>query len=205
MFKAGTIAGLTSAQSLVHDTQKDVNKESIADHKERNSITRNLNEAHHGVRPLVEISILHLLILFFWYFFLILYDLNRKHTNFQLNWTEDMAYRNYTFFSTKFKAPSRVWVSCLKSRIWASSHRQPWLGWGLAGCKIWFYPIFKKVPQSEFVCKSYDRFTEARPGYGSGRQNMTRNQNRVRRKLAVCDGKCWSNGWKGSNRVSQWI
>jgi hypothetical protein len=65
MFKAGTIAGLTSAQSLVHDTQKDVNKESIADHKERNSTARNLNEAHHGVRPLVEISILHLLILFF--------------------------------------------------------------------------------------------------------------------------------------------
>jgi hypothetical protein len=27
MFKAGTIAGLTSAQSLVQDTQKDVNKE----------------------------------------------------------------------------------------------------------------------------------------------------------------------------------
>jgi hypothetical protein len=26
MFKAGTVAGLTSAQSLVHDTQKDVNK-----------------------------------------------------------------------------------------------------------------------------------------------------------------------------------
>jgi hypothetical protein len=26
----------------------------------------------------------------------------------------------------------------------------------------------KKVPQSEFVCKSYDRFIEARPSYGSG-------------------------------------
>jgi hypothetical protein len=38
----------------------------------------------------------------------------------------------------------------------------------------------KKVSQSEFVCKSYDRFTEAHPGYGSGRQNMTRNQNWVR-------------------------
>jgi hypothetical protein len=37
--------------------------------------------------------------------------------------------------------------------------------------------------------KEYDRFTEAHPGYGSGRQNMTRNQNRVRQKLAVCDGK----------------
>jgi hypothetical protein len=37
MFKAETVAGLTSAQSLVHDTQKDVNKEGIADYKERNS------------------------------------------------------------------------------------------------------------------------------------------------------------------------
>jgi hypothetical protein len=46
----------------------------------------------------------------------------------------------------------------------------------------------KKVPQSEFVCKSYDHFTKARPGYGSGRRNMTRNQNWVRQK-AVCDGK----------------
>jgi hypothetical protein len=58
MFKAGTVAGLTSAQSLVPDTQKDVNKEVIADHKERNSTTRSarkLNVAHHGVRPLVEI------------------------------------------------------------------------------------------------------------------------------------------------------
>jgi hypothetical protein len=33
MFKAGTVAGLTSAQSLVHDTQKDVNKEGTTDHK----------------------------------------------------------------------------------------------------------------------------------------------------------------------------
>jgi hypothetical protein len=35
MFKAGTIAGLTSAQSLVQDTQKDVNKEGTTDHKEK--------------------------------------------------------------------------------------------------------------------------------------------------------------------------
>jgi hypothetical protein len=47
----------------------------------------------------------------------------------------------------------------------------------------------KKLPQSEFVCKSYDRFTEARPGYDSGRRNMTRNRNWVRQKLAICDGK----------------
>jgi hypothetical protein len=91
MFKAGTVAGLTSAQNLVQDTQKDVNKEGTADHKERSSTTRSarkLNGAHHGVRPLVEIQILHCLLLFL---FLILYDLNRKHTNFQLNWAEGVA------------------------------------------------------------------------------------------------------------------
>jgi hypothetical protein len=85
MFKAGTVAGLTSAQCLVQVTQKDVNKEDAIDHKERNSTARSapkLNGTHHGVRPLVEIQILHILILFFLIFFLILYDLNRKHINF---------------------------------------------------------------------------------------------------------------------------
>jgi hypothetical protein len=56
MFKAGTVAGLTIAQSLVQDTQKDVNKKGTTDHKERNNTTqsaRKLNGAHHGVRPLV--------------------------------------------------------------------------------------------------------------------------------------------------------
>jgi hypothetical protein len=37
MIKAGNVAGLTSAQSLVQDTQNDVNNEGTADHKERNS------------------------------------------------------------------------------------------------------------------------------------------------------------------------
>jgi hypothetical protein len=40
MFKAGTVAGLTSVQSLVQDTQKYVNKEGTTDHKERNSTAR---------------------------------------------------------------------------------------------------------------------------------------------------------------------
>jgi hypothetical protein len=68
MFKVGTVAGLTSAQSLVPDTQKDVNKEDITDHKERNSTARSarkLNGAHHGARPLVEIQNLYFLLLFF--------------------------------------------------------------------------------------------------------------------------------------------
>jgi hypothetical protein len=68
MVKAGTVAGLTSSQSLVHDTQKDVNKEGTTDHKERNSTARSarkLNRAHHGVKPLVEIQILHFLLLLF--------------------------------------------------------------------------------------------------------------------------------------------
>jgi hypothetical protein len=57
MFKARTITGLTSDQSLVQDTQKDMKKEDT-DHKERNSTTRSarkLNGAHHRVRSLVEI------------------------------------------------------------------------------------------------------------------------------------------------------
>jgi hypothetical protein len=62
--------------------------------------------------------------LIFMIFFLILYDLNRKHTNFQLNWTEGLAKRNYTIFSTKFKAPSWLRVRCLRSQIWASSRGQ---------------------------------------------------------------------------------
>jgi hypothetical protein len=68
MFKEGTVASLTSAQSLVQDTQKDVNKEGTTDHKERNNTAqsaRKVNGAHHGVRPLVEIQILHFLLLFF--------------------------------------------------------------------------------------------------------------------------------------------
>jgi hypothetical protein len=68
MFKAGTVAGLTSAQSLVQHTQKDVNKEGTTDHKERNNTTlsaRKLNRAHHGVRPLVEIQFFHFLLSFF--------------------------------------------------------------------------------------------------------------------------------------------
>jgi hypothetical protein len=71
MFRAGTVAGLTIAQSLVQDTQKDVNKEGTTYHKERKSIARSawkLNGAHHGVRPLVEIQILHFLLLFFDFF-----------------------------------------------------------------------------------------------------------------------------------------
>jgi hypothetical protein len=68
MLKVGTIAGLTSAQSLVHDIQKEVNKEGTTDHKERNitvQSARKLNGAHHGVRPLVEIQILYFLLLLF--------------------------------------------------------------------------------------------------------------------------------------------
>jgi hypothetical protein len=67
MFKVGSVAGVTSAQSLVQDTQKDVNKNDTTYHKERNSMAqsaRKLNRAHHRVRPLVEIQILYFLLLF---------------------------------------------------------------------------------------------------------------------------------------------
>jgi hypothetical protein len=40
MFKAGIVAGLTNAQSLIQDTQKDVNKKGTTDHKERNNTTQ---------------------------------------------------------------------------------------------------------------------------------------------------------------------
>jgi hypothetical protein len=85
------------------------------------------NGSRHGVMALVEIQILHFLL---WFFdiFLILYHLNRKHSNFHLNWTEGVAYRNYTIFSTKFKRASWLWVRCHRSWIWASSHGQTRLG-----------------------------------------------------------------------------
>jgi hypothetical protein len=41
--------------------------------------------------------------LIFLIFFLILYDLNRKSTYFQLNWTEGVAYRNSTILARKLK------------------------------------------------------------------------------------------------------
>jgi hypothetical protein len=93
-----------------------VNKECTTDHKERNTIARSvrkLNEAHHGVRALVEIQILHFLLLFLIVFW-ILYHLNRKHTNIYLNCTEDLAYRNSTIFSMKFKAPSQLELGALE-------------------------------------------------------------------------------------------
>jgi hypothetical protein len=63
------------------------------------------------------------------------------------------------------------------------------LGWVRNQQNLILSNFKKKVHQSKFVCKSYDRFTEARLSYGSGRRNMTRNRKRVRQKLAVCSGK----------------
>jgi hypothetical protein len=45
MFKAGTVAGLTSSQSLVYDTQKDMNKEGAADHKEKKIVQHDQHES----------------------------------------------------------------------------------------------------------------------------------------------------------------
>jgi hypothetical protein len=75
-------------------------------------------------------------------FFLILYDLNRNHTNFQLNWTQDVACRNSTIFSMKFKTSSRIRVRWLRSRIWASSCVQTRVGFG--GMRNLIHPISKK-------------------------------------------------------------
>jgi hypothetical protein len=42
MFKAETVASLISAQILVQDTQKYMNKELTVDHKERNNTVRSV-------------------------------------------------------------------------------------------------------------------------------------------------------------------
>jgi hypothetical protein len=52
---------------------------------------------------------------------------------------------------------------------------KPGYGWVWMDAKFDSTHFLKKVPQSEFVCKSYDRFTKSRLGYGSRRQNMTQN------------------------------
>jgi hypothetical protein len=107
MFKAVTVAGLTSAQSLVQDTQKDVNKEGTVDHKERNS-TISMKAQRSSPWGQTTSRNPNFSFLLFFDIFQIFYHINRKHANFQLNWTEDVAYRNSTIFSTKFKAPSQL-------------------------------------------------------------------------------------------------
>jgi hypothetical protein len=99
--------------------------------------------------------------LIFWYFFLIRYDLNRKHNNFQLNWTEGVACRNYTKFSTKFKAPSRLWVRCLRSQIWASSHGQTRSTQFEKSTSIWvrmqkLWPFYRSTSGLRFWKVEYD-------------------------------------------------
>jgi hypothetical protein len=81
MFKTGTVAGLTSAQSLVQDTQKDVNKEGIVDHKERNSSMKAQRSSPRG-QTTSRNPKFALFALIFLIFFLILCGLNSKHTNF---------------------------------------------------------------------------------------------------------------------------
>jgi hypothetical protein len=84
----------------------------------------------------------------------------------------------------------------LRSRIWASSRGQTQRVW--LDVKFDSTQFQKKVPQSEFVCKSYDHLTEARLGHGFRRRNMTQNQNRLRQKLVVCHSNC-------SARLIQWM
>jgi hypothetical protein len=88
MFKVGTVASLTSVQSLVQDTQKDVNKEGIVDHKERNNT---ISTKAQRSSPRGQTTSRNPNFALFARIFLILCDLNRKHTNFQLNWTEGVA------------------------------------------------------------------------------------------------------------------
>jgi Flp pilus assembly protein TadB len=93
MFKVGTIASLTSAQSLVHNTQKDVNKEdNISQRKKQHSTisTKAQRSSPRGQTTSRNPNFVFFALIFL-IFFLILYDLNRKHTNFQLNWTDGVA------------------------------------------------------------------------------------------------------------------
>jgi hypothetical protein len=62
---------------------------------------------------------------------------------------------------------------------------------GSGGMRNLILPNFKKkyLNPSLYAKVMTDCFTKARPGYGSGRQNMTRNRNWVRQKLSICDSK----------------
>jgi hypothetical protein len=57
---------------------------------------------------------------------MILYHLNRRHTNFQLNWTEGVAYRNSTILAQKLKHHPSSELGALDVEF----------GPGLVGCKI---------------------------------------------------------------------
>jgi hypothetical protein len=83
MFKAGTVVGLISAQSLVQDTQKNLNKEGITDHKEQHiTISTKAQRSSPQGQATSRNSNFALFALIFFDIFMILYHLNRKHTNF---------------------------------------------------------------------------------------------------------------------------
>jgi hypothetical protein len=96
--------------------------------KQHSTISTKLNGAHHGVRPLVEIQILHFLLLFFDIFSDYVWRKYEVH-QFLAQLDRRCGLEKFHNFSTKFKAPSRVWVRCLRSRIWASSLGQTQLRW----------------------------------------------------------------------------
>jgi hypothetical protein len=123
---------------------------------------------------------LHYLLLFFDIFFLILYDLNRKHTIFssigQKVWPREIP----QFLARKLKHHPSSELGALEVEF----EPLPVVWWDAK-----FDSTQKNFKSTSIrVRMQKDCFTEARPGYGSGRQNMTRNQNRVRQKLAICDG-----------------
>jgi hypothetical protein len=95
--------------------------------KQHNTICMKAQRSSPGGQTTSRNPYFALFALIFLIFFVILYHL-RKHTNFQLNWIECVAYWNSTSFSLKFRAPSRLWVRCLRIWIWASSHGEIRLG-----------------------------------------------------------------------------
>jgi hypothetical protein len=110
MFKAGTVSGLTNVQSLVQETQKGC-EEGRYNRSQRKKHHSTINMKAQQSSPRGQTTSRNsnfAFLLLFFDIFLILYHLNRKHINFQLNWIEGVTYRNSTIFSTKVKTPSRL-------------------------------------------------------------------------------------------------
>jgi hypothetical protein len=69
-----------------------------------------------------------------------------------------VAYRNFTILARNLKHHPDSELGALEVEFGPLPMGRVWLD-----AKFDSSQFFKKVPQSKFVCKSYNRFTEARP------------------------------------------
>jgi hypothetical protein len=92
-----------------------------------------------------------------------LYHYNMKHTKFELNWIEGVAWRNSQRFSTNIKAGHKFGQRHLEAEFGQSKFSKPHHWGGGDRCRIFSTQPQKKLPNFEFVSKSYDRFTEPHP------------------------------------------